>query len=511
VSTPFPFDANFEKQLFALIVRDPTFLSEHPQIRAEMFGHSYCRMSMERVEQHVEKYGSAPTPVSFKEIIRGELARTQAKKGEGKGQELIDSIKAFCEEILAHDLRDRAFIADKVQQWIEHQSLRRLIETGAKAIDEARRTGVLDHEPMVKLWREHFDGGGATPGRSRLNFIKPDQIVVSDPRWIWDGIIEAGMVSILSAYAKTGKSELAYGLALAVSRGEKYLGRATMQGPALILAVEEHEKLIKRRLLMSGWKESDPIYLHVGRAGNPAAAIRELQKVIEGMSPKPVFVLLDTLTRFWDIENEADPRETSPHLTMWTELARATDAHVMLAHHDNKAGGEFGRQIRGSSDILSAVDYGLMLNRHRGAGEDDPRRMLVALGRYEITPPKMYLTFHHDTGYRMADDQTAPPVFAKSDPKYDLLLQLIPDFEQLTYEEIERLIDVEHKVARRLIAKAINEGAFIEGEKRPSGPNGGPPMKTFRRKLWPTGEGRNLDEKGVTAQPKTRGNVGRKS
>ena len=52
----------------------------------------------------------------------------------------------------------------------------------------------------------------------------------AEQSWIWDGILPDGGMSLLVAKPKVGKTTLAFGLGVAVSRGTEFLGRATMQG-----------------------------------------------------------------------------------------------------------------------------------------------------------------------------------------------------------------------------------------------------------------------------------------
>jgi RecA-family ATPase len=55
-------------------------------------------------------------------------------------------------------------------------------------------------------------------------------------------------MSLLVAKPKVGKTTLAFNLAVAVSRGEEFLGRKTTQGPVVYLALEEKKGEIKKKL-----------------------------------------------------------------------------------------------------------------------------------------------------------------------------------------------------------------------------------------------------------------------
>jgi protein-S-isoprenylcysteine O-methyltransferase Ste14 len=64
------------------------------------------------------------------------------------------------------------------------------------------------------------------------------------PDFLVDGLLVRGTVSVVVAKPKVGKSTFARGLALAVARGEPFLGRITRQGACIYLALEErHEEI----------------------------------------------------------------------------------------------------------------------------------------------------------------------------------------------------------------------------------------------------------------------------
>ena len=57
--------------------------------------------------------------------------------------------------------------------------------------------------------------------------------------FVYEDTLPAGGMSILVAKPKVGKSTFGRNLALAVSRGDEFLGRKTAQGPVVYLALEE--------------------------------------------------------------------------------------------------------------------------------------------------------------------------------------------------------------------------------------------------------------------------------
>jgi class 3 adenylate cyclase len=83
-------------------------------------------------------------------------------------------------------------------------------------------------------------------------------------KWVWTRYLPEGSLALLSAYMKVGKSTFVYALALQVSRGKSFLGYPTSGGAVLILAVEEHPRDVRRRLVRFGMQTLDAIHIHAG-------------------------------------------------------------------------------------------------------------------------------------------------------------------------------------------------------------------------------------------------------
>jgi hypothetical protein len=219
--------------------------------------------------------------------------------------------------------------------------------------------------------------------------------------WVWDRLIPTGSLTVFAAYMKVGKSTLTYPLVVAVAQGRPFLGFPTKRVPVLILAVEEHQRDVRLRLDRCGLKSDDPVYIHVGRL-SPG----EFPKVVEFIREKNVgLVLLDTLSRYWNITDENDNAEVARLLDLFLELARSTDVAVVLVHHDRKAGGEDGRNLRGGSALFGVVDQAIHLTKRKGGTKT--QRLLKTLGRYAESPPELALDYDPAVGYWLADHLAA--------------------------------------------------------------------------------------------------------
>jgi len=179
-------------------------------------------------------------------------------------------------------------------------------------------------------------------------------------RWLVDQRLPVGGSSILGGKPKVGKSTLARCLALAVARGDRWLGFETQQACVLYLALEEKRSEVGKHFALMGANEADPIALVFPPLTKARGA---LEKAV--LRDKPGLVIIDPLVKgliFRDM-NEYAPvsRELEPLL----QLARETGAHIMAVHHTSKSKIQSGGEsLLGSQALFGGVDTVLVLMQH---------------------------------------------------------------------------------------------------------------------------------------------------
>jgi hypothetical protein len=205
--------------------------------------------------------------------------------------------------------------------------------------------------------------------------------------WLWERFILPGRLTLLSAYAKVGKSTLAYELTMAVLRGEPYLGYTTRKGRVLILAVEEHPDDIEDRLVEFGLQPSDKIRVWPARV--KPWMLADIGRYITDHQIQ--MVVLDSLSSYWKPESENSNTDIHEWIVELQDLARETGAAVLIICHDRKGGGQYGEQVRGGGDLLAQVDQALLLGRGRNLPVH--QRVLETVGRFRETPRKLLLDY----------------------------------------------------------------------------------------------------------------------
>jgi KaiC/GvpD/RAD55 family RecA-like ATPase len=279
------------------------------------------------------------------------------------------------QNLIDEDIRWAEKVGDSVRGTYYEQEMRML------QAERGRRHGASDSllSPKGDIGKaKHFNPLSASELLNREASVIP---------YLLQGYLVKGTLNLLIAYMKTGKSTLVYRLIVSIAQGLDFLERKTERGGVLILAVEEHARDVQRRLSRFGMKEDDPVYVHIGTVQEQAETIKTVKDFI--VEKKIVLVVVDSLSRFWNVMDENNNMEVIREVSPLLELARETDAAVLLVHHERKSGGDDGRSIRGGSALFGLVDQAIFLERR--PGEASNKRTLKTLGRYEDSPPELII------------------------------------------------------------------------------------------------------------------------
>jgi RecA-family ATPase len=181
-----------------------------------------------------------------------------------------------------------------------------------------------------------------------------------------------GGMSLLAGKPKAGKTTLARSLALAVARGEPWLGFKTAQGAVFYLALEEKRTEVRRHFQAMGAIASDPIEVFI--APSPHNGVVRLRAVAE--QKRPVLIIVDPLLRMIRVKDANDYAIVLAALEPLLSLARETGAHVLAVHHLGKGDRGGGDGVLGSTAFFGTVDTALLLKR------SERYRTLSSLQRY---------------------------------------------------------------------------------------------------------------------------------
>lgn len=191
-------------------------------------------------------------------------------------------------------------------------------------------------------------------------------------RFIVEGLLPEGMV-ILAGRPKQGKSWLALLCALAVAQGARFLGRATVGGDVLYLAVEDGDRRLQSRIRYL-WGPTAPERLHLAtRWPRWHEGGREALEAWLSEHPGVSLIVIDTWGRVAPPPSTGRDTysETTEILGPLQELAHARHACILIVHHTRKTptGGEadLSDGILGTTALSGVADTLAVLKRQRGA------------------------------------------------------------------------------------------------------------------------------------------------
>ena len=223
--------------------------------------------------------------------------------------------------------------------------------------------------------------------------------------YAWDGVIpDYGMLGMLVAYAKVGKTTLGQAIAASVAGGLEFLGRTTTQRRVLILAAEdpaEYTAYLARHIdvppgvltfrcksLILTPAELDRIVATIKRHNFGLVLIASWQAVVRTL-----------------VKDENDNAGAVLVVEAVKAAARASGVPWLIDAHSGKGEDQSddadpSKAIRGASGAAGSADYSLSLRYANGAF--GTQRRLSGKGRFVHLEP---LTIDYDvqTGYLHAD------------------------------------------------------------------------------------------------------------
>ena len=190
--------------------------------------------------------------------------------------------------------------------------------------------------------------------------------------WIIESLISKQGVMALSGTPGDFKTWVTVHIALCLSRNVPVFGKfQTTKGAVLIIDEEDHLRDLKKRLKFLGARDTDTIH-YLSQNGIKVDAENDRNMILEIVKEKNIkLVILDSLVRVHGQE-ENDAKGMAKVFNCLQEVTRA-GASILFTHHHRKQQGfgtsNAGQMMRGSSDILAAVDCHMTIEKKRD--EDD--------------------------------------------------------------------------------------------------------------------------------------------
>ena len=272
---------------------------------------------------------------------------------------------------------------------------------------------------------------------------------LTPPEFLVEGLFTAAGLNAVGAKPDAGKTTFERTLAMAVARGETFLGRRTKQGPVFLGLFEEDPSFTRDFLVKLGATADDPIYPFIQPA--PEDIFDKLAAWIE--THRPALVILDTMAKAMPGVDLNDYSATNRAIAPYLNLARTTRTCILFAHHNRKGeGGDTGEELLGSTAIRGNIDTTLII---RTEGD---RRVMETTQRYGANTPETYLDIDEATGRVQAAGEKRET--RRSDMRENILYIVGEAGEPMNKSDIEDKVKGSDKAIRAMCDQLAEEGAL---------------------------------------------------
>jgi len=213
------------------------------------------------------------------------------------------------------------------------------------------------------------NGNGRPSKLRRYDVAKMLREKPPDIPWVIDDVAARGHLTMLSGKAKSGKSYLAAGLAVACAHGGGTVaGIKCHAARILYIDAENGSAEVHRRVRLLGLDAPDRFEIYGAAGFDLARDLGLIAKLVE--KHRPELLILDSYRSLWG-GDENDSASVSRALDPVRVLVHDRNVAGILIHHANRAGHQ-----RGSTAIDASVEH-LLLLTHQEGDDDRRRRKLV--------------------------------------------------------------------------------------------------------------------------------------
>ena len=238
---------------------------------------------------------------------------------------------------------------------------------------------------------------GSTPALCVVSARELQDKQLPPVEWVVKGMLPVGF-NLLASPPKYGKSWWVLDLGLSVAVGLLFLGRQTVQGRCLYLALEDNENRLKSRMnkLLVG-EDAPAAFDFATKAADLDHGLLEQLEGYVAQHPDTRLIIIDTLQKVRGVSGktegayQADYREAG-------RLKAFADQHrlcILCVHHLRKMADDsdpFNR-ISGTNGLMGAADTAIVMTRNK---RNDANTVLSVTGR-DVEPSDEIIMFDRES------------------------------------------------------------------------------------------------------------------
>lgn len=281
-----------------------------------------------------------------------------------------------------------------------------------------------------------------------------------ETNWIIEKLIPREGITILSGAPSSFKTWLILQMALCISNGEKFIDKfESSQGGVLIVDEENHPRLVKERMQSLGAKNGLPIYI-LSRTNFIITDEKQREQLLKACDEHGITtIFFDSLVRI----NTADENSATQMAGVFRAISAlcSTGKTVILTHHERKESfmkSSAQSRLRGSSDILAAVDSHISVKRSK----DDRSRIVVEQSKLrsdkELDIFEVSAKENESGRFTLEYIGEYSEAATKKEVAKDLIVKLLEDFpDGLSKKDIATKVQEVEKIGGRTIYTGLKE------------------------------------------------------
>lgn len=279
--------------------------------------------------------------------------------------------------------------------------------------------------------------------------------------WHVEGLIPKNGITVLSATPGSFKTWLLLEIAISTAQGKSLFGHFDTKETAVLMVDEENSyMLLNQRLKLLGAGRDLAIWFQVMQ--NYKLTDRLVDDLIEFCTLTKIgLVTFDSLVRI----HNSQENDAGDMAEVFRQLRKITEAGitVLLTHHNRKPSGNpsnLSHEMRGSSDILAAIDCHLALVR-----EDDKHLVLKQTKNRlseEMQPIELVISASENK-VEIKYAGNLEPTQSKKELLRELILEILEKQNKLNQRQIKLCLQkLDHNVNMRTLRDALE---LLEFEK----------------------------------------------
>lgn len=201
--------------------------------------------------------------------------------------------------------------------------------------------------------------------KPRIRILNLDDIEnLAPPSFLVEEVLTESGLSMLWGRSGAMKSFVALDIAMCISTGTPWHGKATKHGLVVYVAAEGSHGLGRRAI---GWRRtrgrelSAPLFKLIPHSvALTSDDLEAMVAAILALEARPVLIVIDTLARTFGAGDENKQADMNAYVSAADKLREATGANVMIVHH---SGVHEDRRERGSNVLRGAADTVIKVSR----------------------------------------------------------------------------------------------------------------------------------------------------